>query len=438
MSRTYLKKAARTSTSDSGQVRETVQAILDEIEAGGETAARTYAEKFDRYGGNIVVTRDEIETAAASLPQRLKDDIRFAHDNVRKFAEAQKRTLTDVEIEIVPGLVAGQKTIPIDAAGCYVPGGRYSHVASAIMTVTTARVAGCSHITVCSPPRPDVGVHPAILYTADLCGADTVLAMGGVQGVAAMAFGLFGVPQSGILVGPGNQFVAEAKRILFGRVGIDMFAGPTDSLILADKDADAEIVAADLVGQAEHGYNSPVWLVTDGRALAERVIDLVPGLIATLPQVNRDNAEAAWRDFAEVILCDSREEMAAVSDEYAPEHLTVQAADPDWWLDRLRCYGSLFLGEETTVAFGDKASGPNHVLPTSGAARYTGGLSVHKFMKIVTWQRATRQGAKPIAEATARISRLEGMEGHARTADIRLRKYFPGENFDLSGLDTEI
>ncbi|WP_421779095.1 histidinol dehydrogenase [Hoeflea sp.] len=438
MSRLYLKKAEKTATSDSGSVRDTVQSILDDIESGGEAEARRYADKFDRYSGNIIVTPEEIEGAAASLPQKLKDDIRFAHDNVRRFAEAQKSTLDDIEVEIVPGLVAGQKTIPIESAGCYVPGGRYSHVASAIMTVTTAKVAGCKHITVCSPPRPDVGVHPAILYTAHLCGADTFLAMGGVQGVASMAFGLFDIPAAGILVGPGNQFVAEAKRILFGRVGIDMFAGPTDSLILADKDADAEIVAADLVGQAEHGYNSPVWLVTDDRKLAETVMDKVPGLIADLPEVNRDNAEAAWRDFAEVILCENREEMAATSDEYAPEHLTVQAADLDWWLKRLSCYGSLFLGEETTVAFGDKASGTNHVLPTSGAARYTGGLSVHKFMKIVTWQRATRDGARPIAEATARISRLEGMEGHARTADIRLRKYFPLDNFDLSGADQDI
>ena len=339
MSRIYLKKAEKTSTSDSGSVRDTVQAILNEIESGGEPAARRYAEKFDRYAGNIVVTRDEIDQAASSLPQKLKDDIRFAHDNVRKFAVAQKSTLSDVEVEIVPGLIAGQKTIPIEAAGCYVPGGRYSHVASAIMTVTTAKVAGCKHITVCSPPRPDVGVHPAILYTADICGADSILALGGVQGVASMAFGLFGVPASGILVGPGNQFVAEAKRILFGRVGIDMFAGPTDSLILADKDADPEIVAADLVGQAEHGYNSPVWLVTDHMPLAEAVMGRVPQLIADLPQVNRENAEAAWRDFAEVILCDDREEMAATSDDYAPEHLTVQAVDPDWWLSRLGCYG---------------------------------------------------------------------------------------------------
>lgn len=432
MPRDYLKKATLTSTSGAEDVSGTVRAILTEIEKGGEEAARRYATEFDRYEGNAVVTRAEIEAAAAKVPQKLKDDIRFAHDNVRRFAEAQKATLTDFETELVPGLVCGQKSIPCRAAGCYVPGGRYAHIASAIMTVTTAKVAGCAHIAACSPPRPGVGIHPAILYTADLCGADTILAMGGVQGVAAMVYGLFGLPQADILVGPGNQFVAEAKRILFGRVGIDMFAGPTDSLILADTTADAEIVAADLVGQAEHGYNSPVWLVTDDRALAERVMARVPELIAELPDLNRTNAEAAWRDYAEVILCAGREEMAATSDEYAPEHLTVQAADLDWWLGRLTCYGSLFLGEETTVAFGDKASGTNHVLPTSRAARYTGGLSVHKYMKIVTWQRATREGCRPIAEATARISRLEGMEAHARTADIRLAKYFPGQNFDLS------
>ena len=259
--------------------------------------------------------------------------------------------------------------------------------------------------------------------------------MGGVQGVAAMTFGLFGLPKANILVGPGNQFVAEAKRILFGRVGIDMIAGPTDSLILADKSADPMVVATDLVGQAEHGYNSPVWLVTDDRDLAEEVMRLVPVLIDDLPEVNKENATAAWRDYAEVIVCADREEMAATSDEYAPEHLTVMAADLDWWLGRLTCYGSLFLGEETTVAFGDKASGTNHVLPTSRAATYTGGLSVHKYMKIVTWQRSNADAMKPIAEATARISRLEGMEGHARTADIRLAKYFPGENFDLTAED---
>ncbi|MGD1887326.1 MAG: histidinol dehydrogenase [Cohaesibacteraceae bacterium] len=428
----YLKKATLTSESDASDTHKIVQSILDDIEAGGDEKAREYAAKFDKYDGAVLLSEADIAEASAKVPKKLKRDIEFAHANVKKFAEAQKATITDVEVEIVPGLTAGQKSIPIDAAGCYIPGGRYSHIASAIMTVTTAKVAGCDHIVACSPPRPGVGVNPAIVYTAHVCGADKILAMGGVQGVAAMTFGLFGLPKANILVGPGNQFVAEAKRILFGRVGIDMFAGPTDSLILADKSADPMIVAADLVGQAEHGYNSPVWLVTDDRPLAEEVMRLVPTLIDALPQVNRDNATAAWRDYAEVILCADREEMAATSDAYAPEHLTVQADDLDWWLERLACYGSLFLGEETTVAFGDKASGTNHVLPTSGAASYTGGLSVHKFMKIVTWQRATRDGARPIAEATARISRLEGMEGHARTADIRLKKYFPDQEFDLT------
>ncbi len=432
MAREYLKKATLTSTSDATDVHETVVKILADIEAGGDDAARDYARKFDKYDGNIVLTEAEIEAASALVPDKLKADIQFAHDNVRRFAEAQKATVSNVEVEIQPGLIAGQKAIPVDAAGCYVPGGRYSHIASAIMTVTTAKVAGCKHITATSPPRPGVGVAPAIIYAAHICGAHKIMALGGVQGVAAMTFGLFGLPRANILVGPGNQFVAEAKRILFGKVGIDMIAGPTDSLVLADATADPMIAAVDLVSQAEHGYNSPVWLVTDSRKVAEEVMRIVPELIEDLPQVNRDNAFAAWRDYAEVILCADREEMAATSDEYAPEHLTVQAQDLDWWLERLSCYGSLFLGEETTVSYGDKASGTNHVLPTSGAAGYTGGLSVHKYMKIVTWQRSTREGSKRVAQATARISRLEGMEGHARAADVRLAKYFPNETFDLT------
>ena len=432
MTRHYLKKADRTPKTDARETHDTVARILDEIEAGGDAKALAYAARFDRYEGNVLLSPDEIAAACDQVSDRLKADIRFAHDNVRRFAELQKSTLTDVETELTPGFVTGQKAIPVAAAGCYVPGGRYSHIASAIMTVTTAKVAGCQHITACSPPRPGVGVPPAIIYAARICGADRIMAMGGVQGVAAMTFGLFGLPPANILVGPGNQFVAEAKRILFGRVGIDMIAGPTDSLILADGQADPHIVATDLVSQAEHGYNSPVWLVTDSRALAEDVMARVPDLIADLPEVNRENAAAAWRDYAEVILCADREDMAACSDDYAPEHLTVQAADPDWWLDRLTCYGSLFLGEETTVSYGDKAAGTNHVLPTSRAASYTGGLSVHKYMKIVTWQRATRDGSRAVAEATARISRLEGMEGHARAADVRLAKYFPDEEFDLS------
>ena len=379
----------------------------------------------------IVLSAEARQVAIAQVPERLKDDIRFAHDNIRRFSEAQKATMQDCEVEILPGLVAGQRHIPVSAAGCYVPGGRYAHIASAIMTITTAKVAGVPHITACSPPRPALGIPPAIVFAMDLCGADAILNLGGVQGVAAMAGGLFGLPRADILVGPGNQYVAEAKRSLYGEVGIDMFAGPTDSMVLADATADPELIAWDLVGQAEHGYNSPVWLATSDRALAERVIDMVPGLIEQLPELNRDNARAAWADYAEVILCNDAEEMAKVADDYAPEHLHVQAADLDWWLKRLNCYGSLFLAEETTVAFGDKSSGPNHVLPTSRAARYTGGLSVHKFVKTVTWQQATKEATRSLAAAPARISRLEGMEGHARTADVRLAKYFPDETFDL-------
>ncbi len=432
MSRIYLKKAQLTPKSNASEVHETVKNILTDIEAGGDEKAKEYASKFDQYQGNIILTDEEIEAASELVPAKLKKDIEFAHDNVRRFAEKQKETLKNTEIEIHPGFVTGQKVIPVDAAGCYVPGGRYSHIASAIMTVTTAKVAGCKFITACSPPKPNVGVAPAIIYAAHICGADKIMAMGGVQGVASMTYGLFGLPQANILVGPGNQFVAEAKRILFGRVGIDMIAGPTDSLILADETADPFIVATDLVSQAEHGYNSPVWLVTDNETLANNVMNLVPKLIEDLPETNRENATAAWRDYAEVIVCGNREEMASCSDEYAPEHLTVQADDLDWWLERLTCYGSLFLGEETTVSYGDKAAGTNHVLPTSRAANYTGGLSVHKYMKIVTYQRATREGSKSIAEATARISRLEGMEGHARAADVRLAKFFPNEEFDLT------
>ena len=428
----YLKKASRHAEQNRPELEGHVQAMLDELERGGDAVALDYARKLDRWVGPAVVSKDDLAAAEEALPSRLKDDIRFAHDNIRRFAEAQMATIADCAVEMQPGFWAGQKHIPVANAGCYVPGGRYSHIASAIMTITTARVAGVKDISACSPPKPGAGIPPAVLYTMNLCGADRILNLGGVQGIAAMSFGLFGLPKADILVGPGNQYVAEAKRLLFGRVGIDMFAGPTDSMIIADASADPHLVAADLVGQAEHGYNSPVWLVTDARSLAQNVMGRVPALIADLPETNAKSAEAAWRDYAEIVLCADREDMAKVADHCAPEHLHVQATDLDWWLGRLSAYGSLFLGEETTVAFGDKAAGPNHVLPTSGAARYTGGLSVHKFMKTVTWQRSTREGARPVAEATARISRLEGMEGHARTADIRLEKYFPGEIFRLS------
>ena len=421
----WLKRATVRPEAQAEDTRPRVEALLAEIRRGGEDAIRHLSRDLDGWDGDIVVSRARIDAATARLPDQVKADIRFAHGNIRRFAEAQRATVTECEVEILPGLIAGQRQIPVSAAGCYVPGGRYSHIASAIMTVTTARVAGVPHIAACSPARPGQGIPDPILFAMDLCGADAILNLGGVQAVAAMAMGLFGLPRADILAGPGNQYVAEAKRILYGEVGIDMFAGPTDLMVVADATADGELVANDLVGQAEHGYNSPVWLVTDRPELATAVMARVPQLIDALPDPNAASARAAWADHAEVILCDTTEEMAQVADRYAPEHLHVQAANLDWWLGRLSAYGSLFLGEETTVAYGDKCAGPNHVLPTSGAGRYTGGLSVHKFMKTVTWQRATRAASLALAPATARISRLEGMEAHARSADVRLAKFAP-------------
>lgn len=429
MAITYIKKAEKTSATGEDDTRRIVGEMLAEIEAKGETAARIYSHKLDGYDGEVIATREMIEAASAQVPQQLKDDLRFAHDRIRGFAERQKASMSEFEAELSPGLWAGQKLIPMDCAGCYVPGGRYAHVASAIMSITTAKVAGVRNIIACSAPKPGQGINPAILYTMDMCGADHILAMGGVQGIAAMTFGLFTGHKANILVGPGNRFVAEAKRMLFGRVGIDLFAGPTEIAIIADDSADAEVVAVDLVGQAEHGPDSPAWLVTTSRRLADDVASRMDRLIAALPDVQAKAAEAAWRDYGEIVLCDSDEEAATVSDNYAPEHLEVQTTNLDWYVARLRNYGSLFVGEETTVAFGDKCSGTNHILPTKGAGHYTGGLSVHKFIKVVTTQRMTQEANRDVAAVTARISRLEGMEAHARTGDVRLDKYFPDETF---------
>jgi sulfopropanediol 3-dehydrogenase len=427
----YLKKAEKTALTGEDDTRKVVAQMLSDIESGGEDKAIEYAEKLDNYKGNVVVTEEEIEVASMKVSQQMKDDIQFAYERVRGFAEKQREALIDFEVELSPGLFAGQKQIPVATAGCYIPGGRYAHVASAIMSVATAKAAGVEHVIACSPPKPGEGINPAIIYTANLCGADTILAMGGVQGIAAMTFGLFTGHEADILVGPGNRFVAEAKRMLFGRVGIDLFAGPTEIAVIADKTADPMIVASDLVGQAEHGLDSPCWLITTDRDLGNKVLELMPGFIEKLPDTARSAAEVSWRDYGEVVLCSDREEAAQVSDRYAAEHLEIQAEDLDWWVERLRNYGSLFVGEETTVAFGDKCSGTNHILPTKGAGRYTGGLSAGKFIKTVTTQRMTREANREVAAAAARISRLEGMEAHARTGDDRLHKYFPDEQFRL-------
>lgn len=431
MAVTWIKQATRTPTSGEADTRAQVERMLEEIEAGGETAARRHAEALDGWSGEIVVPPEAMARAGDELSSQTRDDIRFARERVRRFAEAQRASLTEFETELSPGLVAGQRLIPVETAGCYIPGGRYAHIASAIMSVTTARAAGVRNVIACSPPRGEGGVHPAILYTAKLCGADTVLALGGVQGVAALAFGLFTGHAADLIVGPGNRFVAEAKRALFGRVGIDLFAGPTEILVIADGDADPDLVACDMVSQAEHGPDSPAWLVSTSQSLASEVMRRIEGYVARLEEPNRGAAAAAWRDYGEVAVADTREEAAELSDRYAPEHLEVQAADPDWWLARLRNYGSLFLGEETTVTYGDKAAGPNHILPTRGAARYTGGLSVGKFIKTVTWQRMTREANREVGAASARISRAEGMQGHALAGDDRLHKYFPHETFRL-------
>lgn len=425
MTHHYIKQARPPTRADAVSLTVDVARMLAEIEAGGEAAARALAAQLDGWEGEIEVSPEAMEAAAARVPQALRDQIAWAQENIARFAQAQRASITETEVELRPGLHAGQRLLPVQAAGCYVPGGRYSHIASAMMTVTTAKAAGVPHVAAVSPPRAGApaGIPDAILYTLRLCGADKVLVLGGIQGVAAMAFGLFGLPRADILVGPGNAYVAEAKRLLFGRVGIDMVAGPTDSLVIADETADAEVVAWDLIGQAEHGPTSPVWLVTTSPALAADVARLAPLCAQSLPEPNRSAALAAWEALGEIVLCDNREAMAAHADSVAPEHLHVQAADLPWWQRRLAAYGSLFLGPEATVAFGDKAAGTNHVLPTSGAARYTGGLSVHKFLKVVTWCRVEPQALPRLAEVTAGISRFEGMEGHARTADIRLEKY---------------
>jgi len=420
----YLKKSPKTSSTDDTKTAEIVENLLKDIEKSKEQGCIDLTRKFDKYSGEIVVSKERIDEVKKNLDQKTKDDIQFSYERVKKFAEAQLKNYgQDFEVELSDGLFAGQKLIPVKTAGCYIPGGRYAHIASAVMSVTTAKVAGVKNIVACSPPKEGVGAHPTIIYTADLCGADVVMNLGGVPAIAAMTNGLFKNEPADIIVGPGNQFVAEAKRILFGKVGIDLFAGPTEIGIIADKNADPEIVAVDLVGQAEHGYNSPCWLYTTCENLAEKVIKRVPELIAKLPEVPKTNAAAAWKDYGEVILCDTDEEMASISDKYAPEHLEVHTNNLKWFHKRLINYGSLFIGEETTVAYGDKCSGTNHILPTKGAGRYTGGLFVGKFIKTLSFQRMSKESTKLVGAAAARISRYEGMEAHARTGDARLRKY---------------
>jgi sulfopropanediol 3-dehydrogenase len=427
----HLKQASRTAEDETGGAREVVASMLAAIAADREAAVLDYACKLDRWAGPIVVTAAEIEHRAAEVPAGVRQDIEFATAQVRRFAQAQRDSVREFSVELTPGLTAGQRLVPVNVAGCYVPTGRYAHIASAYMSIATAMATGVPTVVACSAPYDSQGIHPHVLYAMKVAGADVVMTLGGVQAIAAMAHGLFTGKPADIIVGPGNKFVAEAKRSLFGQVGIDVFAGPSEIAIIADDSADPEIVACDLVGQAEHGPESPARLFTTSRPLAEAVMRRVPQVIDQLPVPACQAAGAAWRDYGEIVVCSSRGEVAAVSDRYASEHLEVHARDLDWWLRQLTNYGSLFLGEETTVAFGDKSAGPNHILPTKLAARYSAGLSVHKFLKPLTWQRATRDACKVLAPVTARISRTEGMEAHARTADARMTKYFGMHNFDM-------
>jgi sulfopropanediol 3-dehydrogenase len=429
---TYLKKAPKAAANVDSDTHATVREMLETIRSGREQAAIEYARKLDGWDGDIIVSRKLIEAATRALPETAKDDIRFAHQRISAFAAHQRDSVREFEVDLIDGLIAGQRVIPVTTAGCYVPGGRYAHAASALMSVATARVAGVHNVIAATPSHKDRGINPGILYAMTIAGASTILALGGVQAIGALTYGLFTGRPADIVVGPGNRFVAEAKRVLFGQIGIDVVAGPTETMVIADDTADAAVVAADLLGQAEHGPDSPCWLITLSRRIGEEVLALMPGMIAALPAPARQAAEAAWRDFGEVILIDDRDEACALSDQYASEHLHVQAADLEWWLKSLHNYGSLFLGEETTVAFGDKCSGPNHILPTRGGARYSGGLSAAKFLKVLTYQRMSREGSRVVAPVAARISRLEGMEAHARSADIRLAKYFPTERFELN------
>lgn len=424
----YVKKASAVSEEEDAAIRDVVESVLKDIDKRGETAVREYAEKFDNWTGDFVLSPDKKARLIASVPESVKADIQFAHKQVSGFALAQKKSLREFEIETETGVRLGQRVMPVQCAGCYIPGGRYAHAASAIMSVATAKAAGVLNIVACSPPRSD-GINAVVAYALDLAGADIILEMGGIHAIATMAYGLFTGHEADIIVGPGNAFVAEAKRVLFGRVGIDVFAGPTQSAIIADANADPMTIAVDLVSQAEHGPNSPVWLFTDSRDLAKKVLSVMPRVIADMP--NADVVEAAWNAHGEIIVCDGRDKVVEISDRYASEHLQVLADDLEWWRDHLKNYGSLFLGEGSTVAHGDKCSGTNHILPTLRAGRYSGGLNVQKFMKVLTYQELNEEANRRFSAVASRISRIEGMEGHARACDWRLRKYFPDESWDF-------
>ncbi|MBT5350581.1 MAG: histidinol dehydrogenase [Rhodospirillales bacterium] len=430
----YIKRSQVESEAEDNKIREAVEGMLSRIRAEGETAVAEYARTLDSWDQPFVLSEEKKRRLISEVTDQEKEDIQFAHAQIKRFAEAQRASLTEFDMETEPGVRLGQRIVPVNCAGCYVPGGRYAHAASAIMSIATAKVAGVPFVVAASPPR-GASIAPQVAYAMDLAGADMILEMGGVQAVATMAFGLFGARPADILVGPGNAYVAEAKRLLFGEVGIDVFAGPTESAVIVDETADPMTVAIDLAGQAEHGPNSPVWLFTTSRELADTVDRILPKIAKDFP--SGDVIAAAWRDYGEIVYCETREEVCEVSDRYASEHLQVIAEDLDWWKERLKNYGSLFLGEGANVTHGDKCSGTNHILPTKGAARYTGGLNVMKFLKILTWQKISEEANFTFSSVASRISRLEGMDGHARACDWRLKKYFPDTDWDFDVADQQ-
>jgi sulfopropanediol 3-dehydrogenase len=404
------------------RVRATVEGILEEIEKRGDEAVRELSRKFDNWEpAEFRLTDEEVEAAVAKVSQRDLDDIAFAQDQVRNFAEKQKACLQDLEVETLPGVVLGHKNIPVDSVGCYVPGGKYPMVASAHMSVVTAKVAGVKRIVAAAPPQ-DGAPHPAIVAAMHRGGADEILVLGGIQAVATMALGTESVAPVNMVVGPGNMFVAEAKRQLYGRVGIDLFAGPTETLIVADDTVDGELCAIDLLGQAEHGPTSPAVLLTTSEALARDTMREVDRQLEVLPTA--EIARQAWADYGAVILCDSEAEMLAEANRLAFEHVQVMTANPDYFLENLTNYGALFLGPRTNVSYGDKVIGTNHTLPTKGAGRYTGGLWVGKFIKTHTYQRVlTDEASAMIGEVCSRLCMLEGFAGHGEQANVRVRRY---------------
>jgi sulfopropanediol 3-dehydrogenase len=420
----YLKRGMDASAikAADAKVRETVEKILADIEARGEAAVRDLSQKFDQWAPqSFKLAPDEIERAIGQVAKRDLDDIKFAQAQVRNFAQKQKDTLKDVEVETLPGVILGHRHIPVNSIGCYVPGGRYPMVASAHMSIVTARVAGVKRIIACAPPYKG-GPHPAIVAAMHFGGADEIYVLGGVQAVGAMALGAGAIGPVDMIVGPGNAYVAEAKRQLFGRVGIDLLAGPTETLIIADDTVDAEMCATDLLGQAEHGPTSPAVLITNSEKLARETMREVERLLKILPTA--DAAGKAWDDFGEVIVCESYDEMIAEADRVASEHVQVMTKDPDFFLANMKNYGSLFLGPRTNVAYGDKVIGTNHTLPTKKAARYTGGLWVGKFMKTCTYQKVlTDEATTLIGEYCSRLCILEGFYAHAEQANVRVRRY---------------